>query len=248
MKWRRTVPTAITLSILLFGFHSVLRSIGGEFVAAAQLIVLAAILDGLDGEVARLFRGVTTFGAKLDTYVDIVTFGVAPAILVYQVMWIEHGFWGTALVAAILVSAVVRFARYPYKESSPRYHSFKGLPIPVSAVWMAMFVILTESPMLDDVAFPLQQTQLASLMWVCAIAFLLLQVSNVRYAKPTKEMIGLGLLVLFMLILVFGRPELTFCLASCAALLLFAFAGPLYVNEQLADEETEEEAPVEVHR
>lgn len=249
MKWRRNIPTCITLGILLLGFHSILKSIAGEFVPAAQFIVLAAILDGLDGEVARLFRGITNFGARLDTYVDTISFGAAPAVLVYQAMWQDYGMWGTVVVSFIVIAAVIRFARYDYKQSRVGHHTFRGLPIPVSGVWMAMYVILTESNTLAEGKFFLDHGPLALVMWACTFAFLILQVSRVRYAKPTKEVIGFGLLATVVLMAVMGRPVLAFCIGTCVGLCFFAFAVPFYVHGNFPEEEEDsEEQPVEVRR
>jgi len=249
MKWRRIIPGCLTLGILFFGFKSVLSTIAGDYVLAAQWIVLAAILDGLDGEVARMFRGVTTFGAKLDTYVDCITFGFVPAVMVYQAVWCEMGVWGTVFAAGMMFSGAIRFARYQYKESRIGQHSFRGLPIPVCAIWVSMIVLLTESPMLADGRFPIDKGSVAVVMWVLAIAFLLLQVSNVRYVKPTKELIGWGLAGTFALMAIMGKPVLVFCLSSCVAIAFYAVVMPFLTMRQVTvEEEEEEEAPVELRR
>jgi CDP-diacylglycerol---serine O-phosphatidyltransferase len=250
MKWRRIVPTVITLGILLLGFQSILKSMAGEFVLAAQFIVLAAILDGLDGEVARLFRGVTAFGAKLDTYVDTICFGVAPAVLAYGILWNEADFLGTLLSSAIVISGVIRFSRQSYpQQASVKSHSFRGLPIPVCAVWIALYAILAESSLLENSHFELDRGPLALMMWACAFAFLVLQVSNVRYAKPPRELIGFGLVANLVLTVIIGRPLLVFCCSPCAAILFFAFLGPLLipVPDEQAEEEGDEE-PVSTFR
>jgi CDP-diacylglycerol--serine O-phosphatidyltransferase len=247
MKWRRIIPTLLTLSILALGFGSILKSAAGEFALAAQLIVLAAILDGLDGEVARLFRGVTAFGAKLDTYVDMVCFGVAPAVLVHQSMWKDVQLWSVVVPTAIVASGALRFARYSTSESRVKHHTFRGLPIPVSAIWLAMFVLFTESDLLIDTPFAFPHGPLVLVMWSCAIAFLLLQVSNVRYAKPTKEMIGLGLAATLVLMLATGRLVAAFCVGTCFALFFFAFFGPFLVRG-MVEEDSDEEEPVTVRR
>lgn len=248
MKWRRIIPTCITLGILWLGFESILKSMAGAYMAAAQLIVLAGILDGLDGEVARLFRGVTTFGAKLDSYVDAVTFGVAPAVMAYAAVWGEFGGWGLLFAFAILASGVIRFARYQVKEARVKQHTFRGLPIPVSAIWMSMLILFSESSILLEGKFFLDKPTVVLLMWVCTIAFLLLQVSNVRYAKPTKEMIAVGLIGAALLMAVMRNPVLGFCLATCIALLVFAFAVPFHLLRHLEEEDAEEEHPVKLRR
>ena len=244
MKWRRIVPTCLTLTILHFGFQSILQSAMGHYVLAAQFIFLAGIIDGLDGEVARLFRGVTTFGAKLDTYVDVIAFGVAPAALAYHAVWHEMGSWGVAFSTAIVASGVIRFARYQVKESRVGHHTFRGLPIPVCGLWIALIILLTESGMLPG-WFPLDSASLAVAMWAFALVFLFLQISNVRYAKPTKEMVGGGLFASFALMVAVRQPLLGFCLNATAALLFYAVVLPIYVHGTMPVEE-EDEDPVEV--
>jgi CDP-diacylglycerol--serine O-phosphatidyltransferase len=239
MKWRRIVPSCLTLTILYLGFQSILQSAAGNFVLAAQFIVLAGIIDGLDGEVARLFKGVTTFGAKLDTYVDSICFGLAPAVLAYHAVWYEMGSWGVAFTTAIVCSGVIRFACYQYKESRVGHHTFRGLPIPVCGLWIALIVLLTESSMLPG-WFPIDKASLAVVMWVFATAFLVLQVSSVRYAKPTKEMIGGGLFGALVVMVLVREPLLGFCLSTAAALLLYAVALPIYVHGAMPEEDEEE--------
>jgi len=241
MKWRRIIPGLLTLTILFLGFLSMLKCLEGNIVLAAQLIVLAAILDGLDGEVARLFRGVTTFGAKLDTYVDIVTFGVAPAVLVYSATWKDAGAWGVLVAFCVVASGVIRFARYSVSQSRVKQHTFGGLPIPVSAVWMSMLVLLTESTLLDDGRYLLDRGALILLMWLVAFAFLLLQVTNIRYAKPHKEWIGFALGVTVVAMFVTGKPALAFCICTCISMFFFALVMPFLFHTR-EDESDEEEA------
>ena len=86
-NWRQIIPTLFTLAAMLCGFFSILFALEGElyYLLSAQFIMLAMILDGIDGKVARMLKGTTAFGAELDTYVDMMAFGLAPAILIYQV-------------------------------------------------------------------------------------------------------------------------------------------------------------------
>lgn len=243
MKTRRIIPTLITLSMLLCGFHAMLQAIHGNFFQAAQLIVLAAILDGLDGEVARLFRGVTTFGAKLDTYVDTVSFGVAPAMVAYLAVWQDYGFLGMVVVSAILFSAVLRFSMYEMKQSRVKHSTFRGLPIPVSAVWIAMIILFGDTNILLKTGFTAQGPLLV-FMWVCAMVFVVLQVTRVRYMKPNKEMIGFSLAATVVLMIVTRQPVLTFCVATCVSMLAFGFLNPLYAHRFVEEEETDPEESI----
>ena len=241
MKWRRLIPTLVPLSILWFGFQAILRSFSDEFVPAAELIFLAAILDGVDGEIARLFKGTTMFGARLDTYVDTVCFGVAPAILVYEAMWKDYDVLGQIVVFCIVMSGVVRFSRNPVRQEKTNNHTFRGLPIPVNAIWLCSLIILTKSSLLTDGPFAVDHRLVERVMWPCSFAFLLLQCSNVRYAKPGKDLLVMGLAVPIVCMILTRQPLLGFTLGVVGALFYWSLIHPLFVRlpqEEVEDEES----------
>ncbi|MCA1810126.1 MAG: CDP-alcohol phosphatidyltransferase family protein [Lentisphaerae bacterium] len=119
MSWRQLLPTLVTLAAMLCGFFSMLLALEGSahFMLAAQFIMLAMILDGLDGNLARHLKGTSTFGAELDTYVDMTAFGLAPAILIYQVSLQTYIGWRVLMTAMVVLSGVIRLARF--KVSDP---------------------------------------------------------------------------------------------------------------------------------
>jgi CDP-diacylglycerol---serine O-phosphatidyltransferase len=82
-SWRKSIPCGCTFLALCAGVGSLLAAGMGSFLLSAQLILVSLILDGLDGTLARLLRGQTVFGAELDTFVDMTSFGIAPAVLLY---------------------------------------------------------------------------------------------------------------------------------------------------------------------
>jgi CDP-diacylglycerol--serine O-phosphatidyltransferase len=142
MNKKALVPNFITLSNLFLGFSALLLISNEKYIAACWLIVVAGILDGLDGLTARLFKSNSKFGAEIDSLADVVSFGVAPALLVYRVFFQSFGFIGNLLAFLPLLCGVLRLARYnsmpPLKA---KFRGFKGLPIPSSAVTLAAFVI-----------------------------------------------------------------------------------------------------------
>lgn len=239
MKFRRFVPFCLTASILLLGFESILRAAAGQYLEAAHFILFAAILDGLDGEVARLFKGVTTFGAKLDTYVDTVCFGVAPGVLAYYSVFQEYGRLGWFVSGLFLLSGVVRFAMYQVKEARVKSHSFKGLPIPVNAVWVALVTIFAQTGFFGRIEGGAEV--LIQLMWACSLVFVVLQVTRIRYAKPHKEAIACGLLLVLALSVIFRNPGLGFCLSTAIGMLYFAFVSPVLAARHGLEEEEDEE-------
>lgn len=243
MKIRQAILTAFTLGILIFGACAVLFGADGQFVMAAQFIILAAILDGFDGTLARALRAESAFGERLDTYADCVSFGVAPAVLTYMLMWRDYGLWGLAAALAIIVSGVLRFSRGCSVASRRYRHLFRGLPIPVSATWIGVYVLMVEQNLLDWPGPVVDHGVLTVAFWVPAFAFLLLQVSNVRYLKPSRRQLATALSATVALMLVLGHPTLGFCLGTAASVLLYVIGGLIRHKELVDPEPVAEEMP-----
>ncbi len=250
MKWRQAIPLSITICALLAGFLSILRSASGEYMQAAQLILVSLILDGLDGTFARLLKGTTKLGAEMDTYVDFSSFGLAPAVLIYQAVLQDLGTWGLIIASAVVVSGALRLSRFRIVDPHRGQRGYLGLPITANAGWMALFVFITQSGIVDEEWFSLHHGPLATFVWATVLVFTALQVSHVRYAKPTKDpaiLIPFGLFV----IMLFARLEVavTSALAMCAYLFIYGYISPFFHRRHLLvmdEEEEEEEAPVSV--
>jgi len=143
------LPNLMTTAAMFAGFYAIIASIDGNFEKAAIAIFLAQILDGLDGRLARLTRTESDFGKEFDSLSDMLAFGVAPAIVVYQ--WgiarlVEYGsVWGKlGWLAAFTycVSAALRLARFNVIADTGSKRFFKGLPSPPAASLVASFVWL----------------------------------------------------------------------------------------------------------
>lgn len=249
--WRKVLPNLFTLGALAAAVLSILKAAHGEYLAAAQLIMLCLVLDGLDGNVARWFKGSTTFGAELDTFVDIIGYGVAPAMLAYEVVMKEQGLWGLAFVCFTVMSGAMRLARFRVVDPFRGQHGYLGLPITVNAGWVSMFVFSTESSLLREDVFNLAGGPLAALVWTVSVAMLLLQVSTVRYSKPTKAPLffAAGIAMVMMLFLK-AEVALVSSLAIAAYGVFYAFISPFMprhtalVEAAAEEEEDEEEEPV----
>ena len=125
------LPTLFTVGNLFFGYSSVVQSSAGRLELAALSIVLAAVLDGLDGRIARLTGTTSAFGIEFDSLADIVSFGIAPALLAYH--WaLGPGRVGWALTFLYVVSAATRLARYNIQPPSMDKRYFVGLPSPMA--------------------------------------------------------------------------------------------------------------------
>jgi CDP-diacylglycerol--serine O-phosphatidyltransferase len=159
------LPNLFTVGNLFAGYFSISASVRGEFDAAAVAIILGAVLDALDGAVARLVRSHTVFGVQLDSLADVATFGIAPALLAYT--------WGIAGLEQVAVPFVqdlknlgwiasftfvtggaLRLARYnvstqeplPPGEARPKPSHFTGMPIPTAAGSVAVAVHFFKQP------------------------------------------------------------------------------------------------------
>lgn len=225
------------------GFFSILKSVNGEFLHAAQFIMLAMALDGLDGNVARWLKGTSTFGAEMDTFVDLTSFGIAPAVLVYQLIFKDYNFWGLLMVSSIVLSGTMRLSRFRAIDPHRGQKGFLGLPITVCAGWIALFVFVSESGLFEETVFSLHHGPLAAFVWTCCVAMVILQMSHVHYHKPTKELIfflpGLCLIGLLFMKVHIGAAA---ALAMCAYGFAYAFISPFMPKHHLIIEDEEEEA------
>jgi CDP-diacylglycerol---serine O-phosphatidyltransferase len=240
MTWRQIVPTLITLAAMMCGFFAILvtlesiregREDPGVFHRrAAQIIMLAMILDGIDGNVARRLKGCSPIGAELDTYVDMTAFGIAPAVLIYVVTLSGSLVWRVVMTSAVVLSGVVRLSRFKVADPHRGQMGFCGLPITACATWVSMFVFISQSEPFDR--FSLNQGVVAALFLVGIVVFIILQVSNVRYPKPTKHpALFFPMVIVVSLLFVphskFAVYAAVLVLVMCASYILF---GPFYMR------------------
>jgi CDP-diacylglycerol--serine O-phosphatidyltransferase len=199
------VPSLFTLFNLFFGFWSIVLASRGEFYRASWFIVFAGILDSLDGRLARLSKTGTRFGAELDSLVDIVSFGVAPAFLMYQLSFAAAGGAAWIFCFFYVMGAAIRLARFNITQAGHAKTSFVGLPSPAAGMTLATYYPFTQTDLYQD--------RLATLPWGLLLTFLMilltiLMVSNVRYAtlpragwRTARGLLGLATI---LFILVFG--------------------------------------------
>lgn len=241
------VPSLFTLFNLFFGMWAIVLATRGDFYRSGWFIVFAGILDTLDGRVARLSGTGTRFGAELDSLVDIVSFGVAPAFLMYQ---IEFATGAAAWIFCYfyVMAAAIRLARFNVIQAGRAKAYFIGLPSPAAGITLATYFPFTQTELFQS---------LRGLPWHLLLTFLMiglamLMVSNVHYPtlpragfRTLRGLLGLALIVV---ILVFGIWQhdiflfplgITYVLYGVVrAILLGFFAGPA------EDEETEIAGPI----
>ena len=166
------LPTLFTVGNLLCGYSSIVFSARGAVELAAVLIIVAGILDGLDGRIARLTGATSEFGLQFDSLADIVSFGVAPALLAYHWALRPFGRFGWLVPFIFVVCAAMRLARFNMQARDDK-RFFAGLPSPAAAGTLASTAF----------AFP-QPAQTGSILLVLAMlvaALALMMVSRFRY-------------------------------------------------------------------
>ena len=180
MKSRKNiVPSLFTMLNLFFGFFAVLSALKGKFVTASWFIFVAAIWDVLDGKIARMTHTHSDFGIEFDSLADVVSFGVAPSVLIYQVYLYKLGPVGVILSFFPLLFGAIRLARFNVsQEDVEEKENFSGLPIPAMSVTLAAYVIfnydLWEGLRVGELLIPL------------TILLCVLMVSNVEYQAMPK--------------------------------------------------------------
>lgn len=143
-------PNVVTTGVLFAGFYGIVAAIDGNYVRSAVALLIAMVLDGMDGRIARLTGTESQFGKEYDSLADLVAFGVAPAIIVYQwglVRLAEYGWvWGKiGWLAAFFyaASAALRLARFNCMTESNDRRYFEGLPSPSAAALVTFMVWLS---------------------------------------------------------------------------------------------------------
>ena len=174
------VPSLFTLANLFFGIWSMVLAWQGQFYRASWFIVIAGVLDMLDGVMARVSRTGTRFGAELDSLVDLVSFGVAPAMLTYLWFFANQGQYAWVFAYAFIVCVALRLARYNVQTAGEHKATFSGLPSPAAGMTLATYYPFTRTSF--------YQSELAGLPWSQIMVFLtialsLAMVSNIRYAR-----------------------------------------------------------------
>lgn len=123
------------------GFYAILAALKGDYIPAAWAIIIAMVFDGLDGWIARLTHSTTRFGIELDSLSDLVAFGVAPAVVLYEWSLTTFGRTGWAAAFLFVACGALRLARYNVQMGSTEKKSFTGMPIPGAASIVATTVI-----------------------------------------------------------------------------------------------------------
>ncbi len=171
-------PNLITTAALLSGFYSIIASMNGDFTQAIYAIFIAALLDGLDGRVARAIGAQSAFGEQFDSLSDLLAFGVAPAILMYS--WSLHDLGRIGLAACFVYTACAAFrlARFNVQIGVVDKRYFIGVASPLAAVMIISLVMVGRD---YPYIFDLKDTGIQAINAAIIIAVGLLMISNIKY-------------------------------------------------------------------
>ena len=172
------LPSAFTLANLFFGFYAMVAATRGHMIQASWFIILAAVLDLLDGRVARFTRTGSTFGGELDSLVDAISFGVAPAFIMYT-LYFSDANWSWVLPFTYVMAVVVRLARFNVEQGGTAKTQFNGLPSTTAGMILAAYYPFSQTPFFQEwlVGMPWPR-----IMGVVMIMLSALMLSHVPYA------------------------------------------------------------------
>lgn len=193
------LPNLMTTTALFAGFYAVIAGMNSQFESGAIAIFVAMIFDGLDGRVARMTNSCSDFGAEYDSLADMISFGLAPALLMYQ--WVLHDFGKMGWLIAFIytVGGALRLARFNTQVETADKRYFQGLPSPAAAALLAGFVWMVETNGIHTGLEPI-------LGLLLTLAAGVMMVSNLRFSSfkeiNLKGKVPFVTLLIFVLIIV----------------------------------------------
>jgi CDP-diacylglycerol--serine O-phosphatidyltransferase len=195
--FRRTfilLPNGFTLANLFLGVFAIVAASRGQFDDAVRYVVFGFVADALDGRIARATRTGSRFGSELDSLVDVISFGLAPAMIMYFAVLNQQG-WDWLFVFLYVACAAIRLARFNVEQAGRAKTHFNGLPSPAAGMTLATYYWFSQTPLY-------QQTGLVDLPWHVMLRYVMiglafLMISNVKYAavprigyKSLQEVLG----------------------------------------------------------
>ncbi len=214
------LPNLFTASSIFVGVISIVEASKGNFVLASWLILLALIFDGLDGRVARMTNTTSQFGVEFDSLADIISFGIAPAMILYFFVGYEFGRFGILVSALYVIFGAIRLARFNISTAKTDPNVFIGLPIPTSAVFVSMWILLFNKYNLQDYSI---------VLLFLALGVAVLMVSNFRYPSFKKVELDKPMVFKTMIMLMLIASMLYLYSAEGFAIVILGYTlyGPL---------------------
>jgi CDP-diacylglycerol--serine O-phosphatidyltransferase len=214
------LPNLFTTAALFGGFYSIVQAINGRFDQAAIAIFVAMVLDGLDGRVARLTKTQSAFGAEYDSLSDMVSFGAAPALVIYEWALLSLGKLGWIAAFVYCAGAALRLARFNTMLEVADKRYFQGLPSPAAAALVAGFVWI-----MDDAA--INPESIRWWAWIVTVFAGLTMVSNLKYYsfKTINLRRSVPFVVVFLIMLSFVLVSYQPAIVLFAGFVVYALSG-----------------------
>ena len=204
------LPNAFTTAALFCGFFAIVQAMNHQFETAAIAIFASLVLDGMDGRIARMTNTQSAFGEQYDSLADMVSFGVAPALVAYEWVLKDFGKWGWLAAFTYCAGAALRLARFNANAGVVDKKFFQGLPSPAAGALIAGFIWLA-----DDNKIPVRDSAIPWVTFLITIYAGLTMVSNARFysgkALDIRYRVPFGVMVLMILtfVLISSNPPLT---------------------------------------
>ncbi|MEO7104539.1 MAG: CDP-diacylglycerol--serine O-phosphatidyltransferase [Gemmatimonadaceae bacterium] len=226
------LPSGLTIANLFFGIFAIVAASRGDPSKAGLYVVIAGIFDVFDGRVARATNTGSPLGSELDSLVDIVSFGVAPAMIMYFAV-LNHEGWDWVFSFAFIACAALRLARFNVEQAGRPKRYFHGLPSPAAGLTLATYYWFSQTTLYND-------TNIANLPWHVMLRFVMaglgaLMVSDVSYPavpnigfKSLRDILGTFVIV-GTVIGVFFVPK-QFFFPACLAYVLFGLTSTVFIG------------------
>src|SRR6202022_28435 len=226
------LPNLFTTAALFAGFYAIVQAMNGRFDQSAVAIFVAMVLDGLDGRVARLTKTQSAFGAEYDSLSDMVSFGAAPALVVYEWSLRSMGKLGWIAAFIYVAGAALRLARFNTMLEVADKRYFQGLPSPSAAALVAGFVWI-----IDDYAIDPENVRWAA--WFVTVFAGLTMVSNLKYysfktinLRRSVPFVVVFLIVLFFVLVSYQPPIVLFGVFAAYAVAGYAWSAWLALRRR----------------
>lgn len=247
------LPNGFTLANLFLGVFAIVLASRGEFSRAGACIVFGGVADALDGRIARATRTGSRFGAELDSLVDAISFGLAPALIMYFAVLNQQG-WDWIFCFFFAMCAVIRLARFNVEQAGRAKTHFRGLPSPAAGMTLATFYWFSQTPLYT-------QTMIADLPWHVMLRYIMLglgflMISNVSYAavprvgfRSLEDVLGTALVVGTIIGVIFLPKQFFFpalmgyVVYGLGRTTLFGLMGRLPAGEFDLDDSIDDGAP-----
>ncbi len=192
----------------------------GNIILASWLILLALLFDGLDGRIARMTNTTSQFGVEFDSLADIISFGIAPAMLLYFFIGNEFGRFGILVSALYVIFGAIRLARFNISTAKTDPNVFIGLPIPTAAIFVSMWILLFYKYTLEDYGI---------ILLFLTLGIAVLMVSNFRYPSFKKVSLDKPMVFKTMIMLMLTASLLYLFSAEGFAIIILGYTlyGPL---------------------